>query len=397
MRVLFFVLLLVFTSSCSSNYKVHDPKDILDKINERVTLLNSGSYTLHSRYTKISIGEDSSTRDRVFNVKFKKSGEAILGFKVLSRGNGIERMYDSKRLYINMLKDSTLYFNNSDDARNPLLSWSSDYTIIPFQVYKNRQFQSMNTKTKIKDVSIVGVEMWHNMLCYKIQLGKSQGLGNSKAEVFSYVLVKDLLPVGQYIMFETIENNVKKIEIFDEYLDNIEFGSVNDAQFDVDNLSYYVRQKENIATVYDSKNTLLEIGSHAPEWTLPGLDGKNLSLPSFRGKVVVLDFWFKECPPCLKQMVELQQLHNTFSNRLISFVGINIKDDPIKDNLSAFLNNRKVTMLTVYNGSLIQDEYKISSAPVLYIIGKSGEILYRQDGYSEKMIERVSEVLNEVK
>src|SRR5262249_50749538 len=41
-------------------------------------------------------------------------------------------------------------------------------------------------------------------------------------------------------------------------------------------------------------------GQPAPEFTLAGFDGKPVSLSSFRGRVVLLYFWFTDCPPCVQ-------------------------------------------------------------------------------------------------
>src|SRR5690242_6584579 len=40
----------------------------------------------------------------------------------------------------------------------------------------------------------------------------------------------------------------------------------------------------------------------APDFTLPGLDGRPVKLSSFRGKAVILHFWTKTCRPCLEEL-----------------------------------------------------------------------------------------------
>lgn len=54
---------------------------------------------------------------------------------------------------------------------------------------------------------------------------------------------------------------------------------------------------------------LLEIGRPAPDFTLPGLDGKLVRLSDFRGKVVLVNIWATWCRPCLAEMPSMEKLY----------------------------------------------------------------------------------------
>ncbi|MBW2457209.1 MAG: TlpA family protein disulfide reductase, partial [Deltaproteobacteria bacterium] len=52
-------------------------------------------------------------------------------------------------------------------------------------------------------------------------------------------------------------------------------------------------------------------GPEAPDFTLPTLDGGQISLSDYEGeKVVLLDFWATHCDPCLREMPELVEIYN---------------------------------------------------------------------------------------
>ena len=71
---------------------------------------------------------------------------------------------------------------------------------------------------------------------------------------------------------------------------------------------------------------LLTTGVSAPDWTLTGLDGRPISLAKLRGRVVVIDFWYLACPPCLAAMPTLSALQRKFDTSKVMIVGINVSD-----------------------------------------------------------------------
>jgi thiol-disulfide isomerase/thioredoxin len=125
------------------------------------------------------------------------------------------------------------------------------------------------------------------------------------------------------------------------------------------------------------------------------LSGSKLKLIDLKGKLIVLDFWYKACAPCQKQMISLQKLHDKFEKNSVMFIGVNTVDDPIKDKLELFLKNRNITMPCVYNGKSIESIYGVYGSPTLIIIDKEGKILFTVDGYSDTLLEDVSKVIEQ--
>ncbi len=128
----------------------------------------------------------------------------------------------------------------------------------------------------------------------------------------------------------------------------------------------------------------LSDASRAPEFTLTDLQGRMVSLADFRGKVVILDFWATWCPPCKREIPGFIGLQKAYASRGVQIVGVGL-DEPadIRQfaashgiNYPVLLGNDEVSAL--YGG--------ISGIPTTFIIDKSGKIVRRFEGFTERSV-----------
>ena len=84
----------------------------------------------------------------------------------------------------------------------------------------------------------------------------------------------------------------------------------------------------------------------APDFSLPDLSGKTVSLEQFRGKVVLLDFWATWCPPCRMTIPLLINLQEQYGKKGLIILGVSI-DDPRKVKDKDLLYCKKMTKIKV--------------------------------------------------
>ncbi len=68
------------------------------------------------------------------------------------------------------------------------------------------------------------------------------------------------------------------------------------------------------------------IGSPAPAFNLKDVDGNDISIEQFRGKLVLIDFWGSWCPPCRREMADLRETYARFKDRDFVMLGISYQD-----------------------------------------------------------------------
>ena len=135
--------------------------------------------------------------------------------------------------------------------------------------------------------------------------------------------------------------------------------------------------------------TTASSNSLAPDFTLPvvdrnGLTGKSISLSSFRGKVVFLEFMEPWCTHCQHMAPVLQDLYAKYHNNA-NFTFISVAgpwNGPDGNPASAsdaakFIGTYGSTWTYVYDssGTVMNSEYGVNSTPTFFIIGKSGAVV----------------------
>jgi peroxiredoxin len=130
------------------------------------------------------------------------------------------------------------------------------------------------------------------------------------------------------------------------------------------------------------------IGSPAPNWTLPDLAGKKHSLKEYRGKVVILDFWYRGCPWCIRAMPQLNTLARQYSDKHVVVLGMNI-DKELAD-AQFVVDKLGLSYVSLRCGDTYK-KYGVSGFPTLFVIDGKGRVSDIHVGYSpdlEQKLER---------
>ncbi|MDP9175858.1 MAG: TlpA family protein disulfide reductase [Planctomycetota bacterium] len=121
----------------------------------------------------------------------------------------------------------------------------------------------------------------------------------------------------------------------------------------------------------------------APPWALSDASGGKHSLEDYRGKVVVLDFWYRGCGWCMRAMPEMKKLSAEFAGRPVAVLGMNTDADPADAKFVAGAFGLDYPILHVEQ-DLVQ-QYHVQGFPTVFVIGPDGVVREMIVGYSPKL------------
>ena len=135
----------------------------------------------------------------------------------------------------------------------------------------------------------------------------------------------------------------------------------------------------------------LKVGEAVPQWTLESLDGTTISLADFNGKIVLIDFFYKSCGPCIAAMPGLQRLHEKYQDNGFAIIGIDPYDTP--EEVSEMLNKRGITYTILFSGKELPNEYHVDGYPNLFLLDREGKLIQFYLGYRQDLDELLEKEL----
>jgi peroxiredoxin len=109
------------------------------------------------------------------------------------------------------------------------------------------------------------------------------------------------------------------------------------------------------------------------DFTLTELGGKKWTLTEQRGKVVVVNFWATWCPPCRKEMPDLETLYKQFKDQGLVILAISDED---AGKVAPFIAEQKVTYPILLDpGRKVNELFQIEGIPKTFVYDRSGKLV----------------------
>lgn len=160
------------------------------------------------------------------------------------------------------------------------------------------------------------------------------------------------------------------------------FSAEEQAQLEAD---YKTKKKKDKADRKELDGTTFN------ELVIEDIDGNVHTLESLNGKVVLMNFWFIHCKPCVAEIPDLNELKAKFKGKDVVFLAIALDN---KKSLDKFLETHQFDFTMVPKGRELAERFKIPHYPYNVILDKTGKMHYVSDVLSLNMMNRLKRKIN---
>jgi thiol-disulfide isomerase/thioredoxin len=207
-----------------------------------------------------------------------------------------------------------------------------------------------------------------------IRLNASSIVKDSSGMVYPYAIWQKLMQTGDY-----------NIRIIDPKAVPIEFLLVRMSE------SEKIARDERMPKPNESK--FFRTGNPISSAKLVTMDGKKYVLKDLKGKVVVLNFWFINCPPCRMEIPHLNNMVEGFKERDdVVFLAVALDQSY---ELKNFLKEMPFEYGIVDGGSYVASQYGINLFPTHVVIDKEGKVIFHTSGYGMGTVPWLKKAINE--
>ena len=137
----------------------------------------------------------------------------------------------------------------------------------------------------------------------------------------------------------------------------------------------------------------------ATEFSLMSTDGGDIKLSDYAGQFVLVNFWATWCPPCVKEMPSLNNLHKHFSETNFKVLGVHA--GPALATVKTFLEKHPVEFDIVIDKKMELSSWGVTGLPTTLLVSPEGDIIYKAVGEREwdsaDMIELIEAIITKHK
>jgi thiol-disulfide isomerase/thioredoxin len=133
------------------------------------------------------------------------------------------------------------------------------------------------------------------------------------------------------------------------------------------------------------------VGQLAADWEVEDLDGQKHSLAEYRGKVIVMDFWYRGCGWCIRSMPQIKQVVSAYEGKPVVMLGMNT-DRNLDD--AKFVVEKMGLKYPNLQATGLPEKYNVRGFPTMVIVDQQGKVHELHVGYSPTLAVELSKTID---
>ncbi|RYG09533.1 MAG: TlpA family protein disulfide reductase [Chitinophagaceae bacterium] len=136
------------------------------------------------------------------------------------------------------------------------------------------------------------------------------------------------------------------------------------------------------------RNPMIATNSRLLSWSLPryGKQTDTIKMADFKGKLVMMEFWIKNCGYCMEAFPHLKELQAKYGKQ-IEILSINAYEK--KNEIDFFYKREKPVYKMLYNGEKLAESLGIYAYPATLIVDETGKVIYSSSGFDKEAVEKI--------
>nr|WP_294859010.1 TlpA disulfide reductase family protein [uncultured Fluviicola sp.] len=313
--------------------------------------------------------------------------------------NGVQQKYSYNDDFFISCLDNRCGLYQGENELKELTGLTHNYLFFnPFNDIENSEMSLMDST----DLIFQGEDRVNNWETYHFRV--ESGVDTSsmvkvlKSSYDFWINKQDLMPVQYNVYFQVdlagvISEQYEEFKLFSYQVNDLKDPSFHTLQWYSDN-GYAIQSRGKSK----SKTEILKVGDIMPKWELTTNQKQFVNSSDNRYKLVLFDFFYQSCFPCLKAIPALNLLNEKYGDKGLLIIGID-NVDPKDARFYEFVKERKIAYPLAISENTLNKDFKVNAYPTLFLVNDKGELLYLQEGFgleTEKNLEHlIDSLLNE--
>jgi thiol-disulfide isomerase/thioredoxin len=371
------LVIVVLTSTVKTNLQrdkfVQDkigPDELLKKVSDLLNHFSSFSYD-YSYEAKYFSENDSFYAEAKIYLDYGRE-DSLVGFSCQMESKTAKFIFNGSELFfLNKTKKIiSVYPNPPKKDFNSILFFSNSIVTlknaIPLIIADKELKKTIYDSTiKSRPVYIVSFTPKKKVID---PLGKSYTLMTIERDLTYKIIIdkESYLPMAIIQTFSDITDFQKT-----------EFSNIKEVEKPLESSWYYsTYSKDFTLELPKDEPKLIAQNAIAPNWELPVLNEvkATVSLNKLKGKLILLEFWIKNCGYCIEVVPKLNELWSKYERKDLQIFGINAYDS--RERINSFCSKNNPNYKILYGGESTVAEYGVFGFPTIVLIDRNGKVIY---------------------